>query len=280
MSDPTPVPIDRHAFDAAALMADHPPRVHNANKRVVLDIACPPGAVHLGTIGYTRWAPMELPGHLDPVPPALVLPMPAFFDYQPAIEGQDVVEWHVNFADPHLFVAYAGGLFAQDEMQVAEHPGLAALKQALAAADVETRTDGPDGPTPVLVTGVERRVSIETNRDAAAGRPQGLYGNAFASADPDAVRQATTRIDPPTVTNLVAIAAIAGGSGSLHARRDPQDPPHRVHGLPRGGPGVGAADRRTGAGRGPHRLLGLRRVRRQPRADGHAAGPGGPDGRA
>ena len=71
---------------------------------------------------------------------------PAFFDYQPAIEGQDVVEWHVNFADPHLFVAYAAGLFAQDEMQVAEHPGLAALKQALAAADVETRTDGPEGP--------------------------------------------------------------------------------------------------------------------------------------
>ena len=211
MSDPTPVPIDRHAFDAAALLADHPPRVQNANKRVVLDIACPPGAVHLGTIGYTRWAPMELPGHLDPVPPALVLPMPAFFDYQPAIEGQDVVEWHVNFADPHLFVAYGSGLFAQDEMQVAEHPGLAALKQALEAADVETRTDGPDGPTPVLVTGVERRVSIETNRDAAAGRPQGLYGNAFASADPDAVRQATTRIDPPTVTNLIAIAAIAGG---------------------------------------------------------------------
>ncbi len=213
MSDPTPVPIDRHAFDAAVLVADHPPRVHNANKRVVLDIACPPDAVHRGTIGYTRWAPMELPGQLDPVAPALVLPMPAFFDYQPAIEGLDAVEWHVNFADPHLFVAYAGGLFAQDEIQVAEHPGLAALKQALEAADVETRTDGPDGPTPVLVTGVERRVSIETSRDAAAGRPQGIYGNAFASADPDAVRQATTRIDPPTVTNLIAIAAIAGGWG-------------------------------------------------------------------
>ena len=29
-------------------------------------------------------------------------------------------EWHVNFADPRLFVSYGSGLFAQDEMQVAE----------------------------------------------------------------------------------------------------------------------------------------------------------------
>lgn len=211
MSDPTHVPIDRHAFDAAVLMAHHPPLVHNANKRVVLDIACPPGAVHLGTIEYTRWAAIELPDQLDPVPRNLVAAVPGFFDYRSTMEGDDVVEWHVNFADPHLFVAYAGGLFAQDEMQVAEHPGLAALRQALAAAGVETRTAGLGGPTPVLVTSVERRVAIAT--DPAAGRPKGLYGNAFAAADPDVVRGATTPIDPPTVTNLLAIAAIAGGRG-------------------------------------------------------------------
>ncbi len=213
MTSNQPAPLDRRAFDAAALLAGNPPRVHNANKQVVLDIARPPGAVHRGTIGYTRWAAMELPEQLDPVPPDLVLPVRGFFDYQPGLDGDDVVEWHVNFADPRLFVAYAGGLFAQDEMQVAEHPGLASLKQALVAADVGTRTDGPDGPTPVLVTGVERRVAIETDPDAAAGRPHGLYGNAFAAAGPDAVRRATTPIDPPTVTNLVAIAAIAGGRG-------------------------------------------------------------------
>jgi hypothetical protein len=213
MTSDRPAPLDRHVCEAAALMADHPPRVRNPNKQVVLDIACPPGAVHRGAIGYTRWATMQLPERLDPAPRDLVLSMPGFFDYRPVIEGQDVVEWHVNFADPHLFVAYAGGLFAQDEMQVAEHPGLAALKQRLAAEGVETRTDGPDGPTPVLVAGVERRVAIETNPDADAGRPHGLYGNAFAGADPDVVRRATTPIDPPTVTNLVAIAAIAGGQG-------------------------------------------------------------------
>jgi Poly (ADP-ribose) glycohydrolase (PARG), Macro domain fold len=98
-------------------------------------------------------------------------------------------------------------------MQVAEHPGLASLKQALEATGAETWTDGPVGPTPVLVTGVERRVAIATDPDAAAGRPHGLYGNAFARADPDAIRRATTRIDPPTTSNLVAIAAIANGQG-------------------------------------------------------------------
>ena len=112
-----------------------------------------------------------------------------------------------------MFVYYAGGLFAQDEVQVAEHPALGSLKQALVAAAVETRTDGPAGPTPVLVTGVERRVVVATNPDAASGRPHGLYGNAFAAATPDAVRRATTPVDPPTVTNLVAVAAIAGGRG-------------------------------------------------------------------
>ena len=213
MSDSADSPMDRHAFKADALMAEHPPCLCNPNKQVVLDIACPPGAVHRGTIGYSRWAAMDLPNHLDPVPADLVVASPGFFDYRPVIDRDDGVEWHLNFADPHLFVAYAGGLFAQDEMQVAEHPALGSLKQALEAAGVETRTDGSAGPTPVLMTGVERRVVVATKPDAASGRPHGLYGNAFAAATPDAVRRATTPIDPPTVTNLIAIAAIAGGWG-------------------------------------------------------------------
>lgn len=211
MTSDQPRPLDRQSFDAAVLMAGQPPRVHDTNKQVVLDIACPPGAVHRGTIGYTRWAAMNLPEHLDPVPPDLVLPVPGFFDYVPVLEGGDVVEWHLNFADPDVFAYYGGGLFAQDEMQVAEHPALGALREALVAAGIDARTRTRDGPTPILVTGVERRVVVATNSDATAGRPRGLYGNAFAAAHPDAIRRATTSIDPPTITNLIAIAAIAGG---------------------------------------------------------------------
>ena len=61
--------------------------------------------------------------------------------------------------------------------------------------------------------GAERRVRIATDRNAAEGRPYGLYGNAFAQADPDAIRRATTPIDPPKITNLIAMAAPAGGYG-------------------------------------------------------------------
>jgi hypothetical protein len=39
--------------------------------------------------------------------------------------------WHVNFADPQLFVAYGSQLLAQDELQAAEHPLLGSIREAL-----------------------------------------------------------------------------------------------------------------------------------------------------
>ena len=73
------------------------------------------------------------------------------------------------------------------------------------------------GPTPVVVTGIERRCRVAIDPNVAAGRPNGLYGNAFAGADASAVRRATTRIEPPTITNLIAIAAPDGGYGEYQA---------------------------------------------------------------
>ena len=124
------------------------------------------------------------------------------------------LEWHVNFADPHLFFAYGGPLFAQDEMQVAEHPVLASLREALQVKKMKTLTLEDGRPTPVLVAGAERRCRVKTRPNPEEGRPHGLYGNAFSQASRDAVRRATVPIDPPTVTNLVAIAAPAGGYGT------------------------------------------------------------------
>ena len=123
------------------------------------------------------------------------------------------VEWHVNFADPVLFGAYGSSLFAQDEMQVAEHPALGSLKDALDAGNVNAVTVDRGQPTPILVMGVERRCRVETDPNAALGRPHGLYGNAFALADTAAIARATTRLDPSTVTNLIAMAAPNGGRG-------------------------------------------------------------------
>jgi len=206
-------PIERLDFDAAALMREHPPVWRDPNKRVVYEIACPPGSVHHGRIGFTRWGAMVPPARVEPARTDLILSRPGFYPYAPVLDPAEAVEWHVNFADPHLFVAYGGPLFAQDEIQVAEHPALGALKEALAAAGVGSTTLDRNGPTPILVTGVERRMSIRTSPDAAAGRPNGLYGNAFERADPEVVRRATSRIDPPTISNLVAMSAPPGGYG-------------------------------------------------------------------
>jgi hypothetical protein len=65
-------------------------------------------------------------------------------------------------------------------------------------------------PTPVLVADVARRCRIATDPNLREGRPEGLYGNAFACASEDSVRRAATRIDPPTLSNIIAIAAQTG----------------------------------------------------------------------
>ena len=128
-------------------------------------------------------------------------------------------------ADLNLFVAYGGQLLAQDEMQVAEHPALGSLREALKASGdprLAPLTRDAVGPTPVLIRGVERRCAIDTEPDLLAGRTQGLYGNNFARARPEAVRSAVTVLQPPTITNLLAIEAPPGGVGR-YGKREIED---------------------------------------------------------
>lgn len=72
------------------------------------------------------------------------------YDYAPTTGVAGAVEWHVNFADPRLFTAYGSGLFAQDEMQVAEHPALAALREVLSARRWPTLTEERGALTPQM----------------------------------------------------------------------------------------------------------------------------------
>jgi len=117
-------PIDSREYEAAALMRQHPPRWEHPHKRLVYDIACPPGCVHEGRITYSRWAAMPLASELAGNAFDVIDVKAAIYDYEPVGGASGAMEWHVNFADPDLFVAYGSGLFAQDEMQVAEHPAL------------------------------------------------------------------------------------------------------------------------------------------------------------
>lgn len=208
-------PIERREFSAQRLMNTSPPVWHHPNKQVVASIASPAGALHNGELVYSRWPAMALPDDVDlDAAAALLDDRPGYFDYQRVADDDGALEWHVNFADPHLFVAYGGSLFAQDEIQVSEHPALGALKEALSARGSRTVTVEVGSPTPVLVRGVERRCHVSTEPDVAEGRPGGLYGNAFAQAGGDVVARATRRIDPPTITNLIAMASLPPHGGS------------------------------------------------------------------
>lgn len=207
-------PLQRLEFDTQRLMAEHPPIWRHRNKQAVFEIASPLGCVHSGRILYSRWSAMALPESMDAAASTRRLDVrQSHYDYVPVLGGPDAVEWHVNFADPHLFVAYGSALFAQDEMQAAEHPALGAVREALDEGGHTALTVENGQPTPVLVMGVERRCRIATDRNAAEGRPDGLYGNAFARASTDVVRRTTSRIDPPTITNIIAMAAPSGGYG-------------------------------------------------------------------
>ncbi|MDI7278219.1 MAG: hypothetical protein QME94_19755, partial [Anaerolineae bacterium] len=134
-------PLERIQFSEAQLMSEHPPVLQNPNKRAVYEVACPPGTLYHGQIVYSRWAAMTLPGALDPAAACRLLEVREdAYDYAPVSDPQGAVEWHVNFADPNLFFGYGTGLFAQDEMQVAEHPALGAVREALQAMGRACRT--------------------------------------------------------------------------------------------------------------------------------------------
>ena len=189
-------------------MAAHPPRWQNESKRLVARLSCPDGATHSGALTFTRWRALPLPESLPEVVPQ-VESRPDYFTYESWGPG----EWHLNFADRNLFGYYAGPLFAQDEMQVAEHPALAALREALIARRIPCDTTEGDSPTPVLVQGVERRCAIDS---------RGLYGNAFARAEASVIQSATHVLTPPTVSNILAIEAPSGGYGA-YSRDEMED---------------------------------------------------------
>lgn len=200
----------RRSYDAAQLVARHPPILRRPNKALVFSITCPPDATHRGTVGVTRWEPLHVPATVSS-PRCEVRREPGFYDYAASEPG--IAAWHVNFADPRLFAAYGSALLAQDELQVVEHPALGSVREALSFEGLPALTEQDGRPTPVLVTGVERRCVFATDPDLDAGRPQGLYGNRFGLAQPDAIRKAVHMLSPTSLSNILAIAAPRGGRG-------------------------------------------------------------------
>ncbi|APR82132.1 Hypothetical protein A7982_07481 [Minicystis rosea] len=209
--------IVRHTFDAAALVAAHPPRFTHKHKQLVYALSSPPSRPPQGALVFSRHHAMPLGDHLPAAAPTVEM-REDVFGYEPLPKSSPpTVEWYLNFADPQLFVAYGGSLLAQDELQVLEHPALGSLCEHLRASPdprFAPLTHDGDAATPVLVRGVERRCAFATDPDLLEGRPLGLYGNRFARASEDAIRRAVTVLDPPTLSNILAMAAPPGGTGA------------------------------------------------------------------
>lgn len=204
--------IYRLEFEAQKLVTAYPAQLHDHNKSVLFEMASPDGATHAGTISVTRWKQMPLPETIErhPASPSFVL-RDDYFLYEPS-RGERI-DWYLNFAHFDLFCAYGSPLFAQDEMQVAEHPALASLRHALLDSEYTPSTVENGIATPILIMDVERRCAVATDPNSDLGRPHGLYGNNFSQASEEAIRRATQVLEPPTRSNILAMEAPAGGVG-------------------------------------------------------------------
>ena len=205
--------LDELDIDGESLFEEYPPVWHDANKLIVFEIAKSSGYPFEGEIVYKRWRPSVLPKRIDDQK----LKFSVHADVFKYAEQKDpkIVDWHLNFADPDLFVAYGSELLAQDEIQVAEHPILGSVREMLISKKYYAETLDDDGcPTPITITGAQRRCVINTQPNPKIGCPDGIYGNAFETATEEQVTASTSTISPPTISNILAISAPYGGKGN------------------------------------------------------------------
>jgi hypothetical protein len=196
--------IARVELVAADLIRNHPPAFSNPHKRMLFEKVPMPIT---GTLHVSRWRG-ELPRLVESTKQPALQMVEDIFSYPPEEPG--AIDWHLNFADAELFGYYSGPLLAQDEHQVLEHPVLGSLRDALTdlartRPELAPRTRDQTGPTPYLVRNAQRCLSFDTIN--------GPYGMAFANAGVGRILGATTFLEPPTFSNILAMVAPPGGHG-------------------------------------------------------------------
>ncbi|ABW68522.1 poly(ADP-ribose) glycohydrolase [Desulfosudis oleivorans] len=197
------ISLDKKIFQTDLLIKEYPPKWGHPNKQAVFDLICSANCEFKGQVEYTRWLAAQIPGSVE----ALAMPRIQAERFTYPLSSNDTdVDWHMNFADRHLFIAYDSSLLAQDELQVLEHPVLGSLREALDDMGYCPETVNEEGsPTPVTISGVQRCCAVDTRH--------GLYGNAFAVAAKEDVLNATRLINPPSISNILAMAAPEYGMG-------------------------------------------------------------------
>lgn len=211
-STQTTEPLFRREWTAETLRAQFSPRFTQPHKASIMAARCPDGPQRERTVTASRWptlTPMRMLRSSDPG--TVVETKPGGYGYGASARG--VVDWWVNFAADDLFAYYAGQCFAQDEIQVLEHPVLGSVREALLADGLSTRVTDRGSPTPFLITGAERRIRFHTGPQPELGRTNWLYGRDFARASKDEVMARAEGLEPPTKSNVLVIEAPAHGYG-------------------------------------------------------------------
>ena len=209
-----PAKLGEFSWSIPDISQRYKPRWKNANKQIVADMAGTDENT-TGIITASRWALSSTRG----IPTTTTACTNAtfaqgFYQYAESSQDDQTTHWHVNFADPYLFGYAEGPLLAQDELQVVEHPTLLSVAKAMehghhhGVSGLKRQTRRPTNiltATPVLIQNAPRRCRLDTSN---------IYGDSFATASPDTIRDAVKLIRPPTRSNIVAIVAIQPNHGT------------------------------------------------------------------
>jgi hypothetical protein len=203
-----PLLLERRELDAGRLWRSHPPNIRHPKKQALLEIAVGAERAPEGALVVSRWAPGDVTGSTRVGPAQQTSSLEGPYRYPQSEPGLDA--WHVNFADPELFAFYGGPAFAQDEIQVAEHPLLACVREMLIAqrheaSQLRALTREGESPTPMLFHDVPRWSTIDTT-----GPGTGIYGRRLHQASLEDVSAAARRLDDAPTSKLVAMSAPQG----------------------------------------------------------------------
>ena len=198
----TSLVAERHISERE-LLRNFPATPEHPNKKILYSLT--KESDPNGDISISRWS-AAAPPSVIPAKKTLISSSREPFRYDPVEE--DEVAWHLNFANADLFCSYGGPFFAQDELQVAEHPILASVRLwMLSSQDKALSPTTREGivATPVLIKSVARRCQIDTSE---------IYGARFGRATPEKIKAAVRLLDPPTYSNILAMEAPVGGKGA------------------------------------------------------------------
>lgn len=190
---------------------------YNENKNKLLKLIDNANFDVNSSVNISRWKHYDIPNYI--LNKKLVIEVKNDI-YQYSNNSDFYENWHVNFADGDLFIAYGSKLLAQDEHQVLEHPILANIREFLSKkSKVDSKFDPntrnyhikPYLPTPILIKNVQRNFNIDTKPDEI--NITGIYGKNFALSSFDEILRKTNIIKHQQYSNIIAIEACTVSSG-------------------------------------------------------------------